>query len=84
MKLYFLYALIVFQFVGCSSSSKKTRILSPDEMQKHGLNGIIHDVELCEHIFNGHNQVLVNSGRCEIINCRQVENKIVCTAQSKK
>jgi len=74
------FSLLVFS---CESKHIRERILTDDEMQKYHLNGIIHDAEICQHVFDNQRLKLQNTGQCEIVNCEQVKDKIICVVRPK-
>lgn len=80
---YLIYCLSIL-IVSCQSHQFSERTLTVDEMQKYHLNGIIHDVEMCQHTFSNEKNKLINTGNCEIVNCEQKLDKIICTAKPKK
>ncbi|MGE3260401.1 MAG: hypothetical protein AB7K68_01365 [Bacteriovoracia bacterium] len=68
---------LVFTFCGCTS----VRILSDQERDQHGLNGIIYDARLCPGKFDPQGKELEFNRPCEIVNCGPKKNKIICEAR---
>ena len=79
----FLIIALSLIIISCKSGNVRERVLTTDEMQKYHLNGIIHDAEICQHFFDEKNKKLQNTGQCEIVNCDQIQGKIVCTVRQK-
>lgn len=78
----FLYLGLIF-LSSCSTFHSKERLLTPDELQKYNLNGILHSAEICPNRFDEELKKLVVDGPCEVIRCEMINNQTVCHARPK-
>jgi hypothetical protein len=64
---------------GCVSEGRR---LSQEEMQRNGLNGVLHDAPYCPTKLNTKQTGLVVVGKCETVTCLpDAAGKIDCRAK---
>lgn len=74
----YIYFLLLL-FSSCTSF-KTTRILTEAEKSRYNLNGIINEARICPNLYDEGIQGLKVSGACEVVSCKELNNKILCTA----
>lgn len=65
--------------LGCSS----TRILSKEEQERLGLNGVIYDAKICNSYFDPKSNRHQIDQDCEWVTCERESGKTVCKASKK-
>lgn len=60
---------------------KTSRILSEEEKSRYNLNGILNEAQICPTIYDDRTQELKVKGACEVVSCKEVNKKILCTAK---